>query len=70
MGACLLRRDGDHWRLQAPAEGVGDVPRRYALFADRMIAGSRFVPLQSESLETGNVKDMRRPLKSVNSLLK
>jgi len=74
VGACSLRRDGGYWRLQAPADGVGDVPDRHVLFSDCMIPGSCSVLFQSEPVETGNVEDMRRPLKSareaVNFLLK
>ncbi len=46
MGGGLLGGFGDNRHVQAPADGLGDVANRHALFGDRMIPGSRLTLLE------------------------
>ena len=60
MLACLLGRFGNHRHLQTPADCLGDLSDRHALFGDRVIPGSRGTFLKNEPVETGGIEQVHR----------
>ena len=60
MLAGLLGRLGDDRHLQAPADDLGDLSKRHALFGDRVITGSRRTLLKRQPVETGGIEPVHR----------
>src|SRR5271154_5108053 len=57
---CLLRRLGDDRHIQAPADDLRDLSKRYTLFCDRVIAGSSRSLLKRQPVEMSSIEPMRR----------
>src|SRR5580700_1795733 len=60
MSLRFLLREADDGHLQASANDFSDLPHQYSLFSDRVVPAARFVLLERQPVETGNIENVRR----------
>src|SRR5580704_12149793 len=58
--ACFFSRLGDDRHLQAPADHLRDLSKRYTLFCDRVVAGSSRSLLKRQPVEMRGIEPVHR----------